>query len=145
MGGYMSRKSVICHVAVAAVFAVSAGACGESAAGVAPRAASSAPPVPQAAVRPDFQGTELASIEGLLHGDRVTGCLWLESPSGIKTQVVVYGDYRVDFDDAGVVLYREGKVRGREGQRTSFGGGNRYGGGVEGCPAPASGFIFHGR
>ena len=131
---------------VAAVVALAATACGESAAGVAPRAVSSgsARPVPQAAVRPWTDGLPYAHLEGVLHGDRETGCLWVEFPGGTKQQVVVYGDYRVDFDDAGVVLYRNGEVRGREGQRTGFGGGGRHGGGVEGCPVPASGWVFHG-
>lgn len=125
--------------------ATMATACGDASG--APRAVPSATPraVPQAAVAPAFEVAPYGAIRGVLHGDRDTGCLWLTSPSGSKTQLVVHGDFRVDFDDAGVVLYRGATVHGREGKEASFAGGLFPGAGVPGCPVlPENGEHWHG-
>jgi hypothetical protein len=56
----------------------------------------------------------------------------------------VYGDYRVDFDEHGVVLYRDGQVLHRESDDTSFAGGLVADEGVTGCPVtPRAGDLLH--
>ena len=101
--------------------------------------------VSTAAVRPSQGGTTLANVRGQLHGDRDTGCLWLTSRNAAPRQLVLYGNYRVEFDDAGVVLYRDGAVHAREGQDVSFAGGMFLDPGVPACPVPPTdGFVSYG-
>lgn len=92
----------------------------------------------RAAVRDrPFSGGD-ALLQGILHADPKTGCLWTTPSSGGSMQVLLLGDYRVRFTPSGAVVYRGDEVRAREGENVSLGGGIRSDPGVPGCPVSPS-------
>ena len=84
-------------------------------------------------------------IRGTLRADPSTGCLWLEEQGGEPlTQLLIQGDYRVDFSQAPVTVLDGETVAARVGERVNVGGGFVAPGQVEvvqGCPAMTSAWL----
>jgi hypothetical protein len=88
-------------------------------------------------VRPGRNLVPFGSITGTLHGDRASRCVWIAQGSTAR-QLVLFGDYRLDFTDGGVTVFEKGAVVAREGDTASFGGGMVTDAGVPGCPVAAA-------
>ena len=103
------------------------------------------PEGPQNAItRTDRTASRGALLSGTLHGDKTSGCLWVESQAGPgdgdgRTQIHLYGDYVAQWPRGVVHLYRAGHLVGKEGDTVSFGGGfGSTRSAVANCPADAA-------
>lgn len=85
------------------------------------------------AVRPARALQEKAAAYGLLAGDPNTGCLWIETPSR-REQIILYGDFEVQFTDGQPVVRQDGTVVARGGEQVELAGGGSDDAGVDGCP-----------
>lgn len=81
-----------------------------------------------------------ALILGTLRAESSTGCLWLEGEGGEQlTQLLLQGDYRVDFSQDPAAVFDGDSVAARVGDRVDVAGGfTEPVDGVEGCPATAA-------
>jgi len=80
-----------------------------------------------------------AAINGVLHGDVASGCLWLSnsSPRGVvATQIVLYGHYTLVWHPRLQVLDDHGRAVATEGSEASFGAGGSAPQ-ITGCPVGA--------
>lgn len=91
-----------------------------------------------AAVLPERESSYDAANFGILGGDPATGCLWLEQKTGSREQVLLVGDFEVDWttDPAQVLL--DGEPWAELGEFLNVGGGGEANDGVPGCPVPPS-------
>lgn len=77
------------------------------------------------------------SIFGELGGDFDSGCLWLQTPAGDRTQIRLIGEFEVSWKPA-LKIYREGVEHAAVGQKGGFGAGGAGVPGVAGCPVAGS-------
>ncbi len=98
-----------------------------------------------AAVRDSSGIVPEALTSGVLGGDPDTGCLWLEESSGNKQQVLLAGEFEVDWSADPAQVLKDGAGWARVGEDIRVGGGNQPGIGVSDCPVPppASGTLWH--
>lgn len=92
--------------------------------------------VSRAAVVP-ADGTQMESAAtGTLRADPSTGCLWLEGDNGdALTQLLLQGDYQVDFSQSPPAILDGDSVVARAGERVELGGGQTpHVEDVKGCP-----------
>lgn len=101
-----------------------------------------------AAVLPERDGGPDAANSGVLGGDPDSGCLWLEQPSGSREQVLLVGDFEVDWATDPPQVELDGEPWAEIGEFLNVGGGGEANDGVPGCPVPTSGghmFLIYSR
>jgi hypothetical protein len=79
--------------------------------------------------------TEGNLLAGELHGDRASGCLWLQTRGTVGPQQIhLYGPYSVSWKH-GLKLYSQGRLVARDGEVATFSGGALHDGpAIPGCP-----------
>lgn len=83
-----------------------------------------------------------AEARGVLGGDPTTGCLWLED-AGSRRQVLLVGDFEVDWAADPPAIERDGQPFAELGEDVHVAGGGEDGQGVPGCPvSPAGGNLW---
>jgi hypothetical protein len=92
-----------------------------------------------AAVLPDRDGGPEAANSGVLRGDPDSGCLWLEGPNGQREQVMLVGDFHVDWTPEPARVELGGEPWADLGEFLNVGGGGEANEGVAGCPVETSG------
>ena len=95
-----------------------------------------------AAVLPDPGYADEALNTGVLDGDPDTGCLWLEHPSGGPEQIMLMGDFRVDWAADPPRVEKEDQSFAELGELISVGGGGENRDGVPGCPVSAENGVW---
>ncbi|MDQ3455975.1 MAG: hypothetical protein M3513_11055 [Actinomycetota bacterium] len=92
-----------------------------------------------AAVLPDRDIGYDAANAGVLGGDPDSGCLWLEGSGGGREQVLLVGDFEVDWTTEPPDVEKDGEPWAELGEFVDVGGGFEANEGVLGCPVSPTG------
>ena len=96
-----------------------------------------------AAVLPDRGIGYDAASAGVLGGDPDSGCLWLEESGGGREQVLLVGDFEVDWTTEPPQVEKDGEPWAELGEFVDVGGGFEANEGVPACPvSPTSDSVF---